>query len=186
MERCIHLVLSTAGGELEWPILDCNPVPFESSTVELRVSRIEKLLGIPFEAGYVGELLAPLGFVVENEIDGVLHVRVPGFRSYDVTREVDLIEEVARTHGFDNFPDTLGPQRASSVADHPLFQLEDRLREVLVGHGMFEVQTPAFCPEGEGDVEVSNPLTTVEPFLRSSLMPSLLRRVEYTLSLIHI
>lgn len=182
MERCIQLVLSTAGGELELPILDCNPVPFESSTVELRVSRIEKLLGIPFEAGYVGDLLAPLGFTVEKETDGVLHVRVPGFRSYDVTREVDLIEEVARTHGFDNFPDTLGPQRVSSVADHPLFQLEDRLRAVLVGHGMFEVQTPAFCPEGEGDVEVSNPLTTVEPFLRSSLMPSLLRRVEYNMA----
>ena len=104
----------------------------------------------------MGELLAPLGFIVEGQTDGVLRVRVPGFRSYDVTREVDLIEEVARTHGFDNFPDTLGPQRASSVSDLPLFQLEDRLRAVLVGHGLFEVQTPAFCPEGEGAVSYTH------------------------------
>jgi phenylalanyl-tRNA synthetase beta chain len=115
-------------------------------------------------------------------MDEVLRIRVPGFRSYDVTREVDLIEEVARTHGFDKFPEALGPQRASSVSDHPLFQLEDRLRAALVGHGLFETQTPAFCRAGEGDVEVLNPLTTVEPFLRSSLMPALLRRVEYNLA----
>jgi len=182
MERCVQVILTTAGGELDGPILDCNPVPFDSIVVELRLSRIEKLLGIRFEADYVEELIGPLGFTVESETDEVLRIRVPGFRSYDVTREVDLIEEVARTHGFDKFPETLGPQRASSVSDHPLFQLEDRLRAALVGHGLFETQTPAFCRAGEGDVEVLNPLTTVEPFLRSSLMPALLRRVEYNLA----
>ena len=182
MERCVQVILTTAGGELDGPILDCNPVPFDSIVVELRLSRIEKLLGIRFEADYVEELIGPLGFTVESEMDEVLRIRVPGFRSYDVTREVDLIEEVARTHGFDKFPETLGPQRASSVSDHPLFQLEDRLRAALVGHGLFETQTPAFCRAGEGDVEVLNPLTTVEPFLRSSLMPALLRRVEYNLA----
>lgn len=182
MERCIRVILATAGGELDGPILDCCPEPFETSVVDLRLSRIERLLGIPFEAEYVTSLLSPLGFTVEGETEGVLHVRVPGFRAYDVTREVDLIEEVARTHGFDNFPDTLGPQRPSSVPDHPLFQLEDRIRGALVGHGLFETQTPAFSPEGEGDVEVSNPLTTTEPFMRSALMPSLIRRVEYNLA----
>jgi len=182
MERCVQVILTTAGGEVDGPILDCNPVPFDSIAVELRLSRIEKLLGIRFEADYVEELIGPLGFTVESETDEVLRIRVPGFRSYDVTREVDLIEEVARTHGFDKFPETLGPQRASSVSDHPLFQLEDRLRAALVGHGLFETQTPAFCRAGEGDVEVLNPLTTVEPFLRSSLMPALLRRVEYNLA----
>ena len=182
MERCVQVILATAGGEFHGPILDCNPVPFDSVTVELRLSRIEKLLGIRFEANYVEELIGPLGFTIESEADEVLSIRVPGFRSYDVTREIDLIEEVARTHGFDNFPDTLGPQRPSSVSDHPLFHLEDRLRAVLVGHGLFEAHTPAFCRSGEGDVEILNPLTTVEPFLRSSLMPSLLRRVEYNLA----
>lgn len=182
MERCIRVILATAGGRLDGPVLDCCPTPFESAVVDLRLARIERLLGIPFEGDYVTALLTPLGFTVEGETDGVLHVRVPGFRSYDVTREVDLIEEVARTHGFDNFPDTLGPQRPSSVPDHPLFQLEDRIRDAMVGHGLFETQTPAFCPAGEGEVEVANPLTTTEPFMRSALMPALVRRVEYNLA----
>lgn len=182
LERCVTLILATAGGRLDGPVLDCCPVPFETAVVDLRLSRIERLLGIPFEAGYVEELLTPLGFTVEGATDGVLHVRVPGYRSYDVTREVDLIEEVARTHGFDRFPDTLGPGRPGSVPDHPLFQLEDDLRTALVGHGLFEAHTPAFCPPGEGDVEVANPLTATEPFMRRALLPALLRRVEYNLA----
>ena len=182
MERCIQVILATAGGQLDGPILDCCPSPFASSVVELRLARIERLLGVGFSGEYVESLLRPLGFQVEGEAEGVMRVRVPGFRSYDVTREVDLIEEVARSHGFDNFPDSLGPQRPSSIPDHPLFQLEDRLRKALVACGLFETQTPAFCPEGEGEVEVSNPLTTTEPFLRSALIPALVRRAEYNLA----
>lgn len=182
IERATALIIATAGGELDGPILDCCPRPFTPQTVDLRLARIERVLGIPFEAGYVTELLTPLGFTVEGETDGVLHVRVPGFRSYDVTREVDLIEEVARTHGFDNFPDELGPARPGTVPDHPLFQLEDELRAMLAGRGLFESQTPAFVPAGEGDLEVSNPLATTEPFMRRALMPSLLRRLEYNLA----
>ncbi|MGY8777470.1 MAG: phenylalanine--tRNA ligase subunit beta, partial [Longimicrobiales bacterium] len=182
MERCIAVVLATAGGEVDGPILDCCPRPFETQLVDLRLSRIQHLLGIPFESAYVRELLEPLGFVVEGELDGVLHVRVPGFRSYDVTREVDLIEEVARTHGFDRFPETLGPQRPGNVPDHPLFLLEDQLRASLAAAGLFEAHTPAFAPPGEGDVEVANPLATTEPFMRSRMLPALLRRLEYNLA----
>jgi phenylalanyl-tRNA synthetase beta chain len=182
MERCVTLILATAGGSLDGPILDCRPVSFETRVVGLRLARIERLLGVAFEADRVRELLAPLGFAVEEEVDGVLQVRVPGYRSYDVTREVDLIEEVARTHGFDAFPDDLGPSRPGSVPDHPLFQLEDDLRAALVAHGLFEAHTPAFAPPGEGDVEVANPLAATEPFMRRALLPALLRRVEYNLA----
>ena len=182
IERAVRMIVATAGGTLDGPILDCLPRPFEAQRVDLRLSRVEHLLGIPFEAAYVEELLTPLGFTVEGATDGVLHVRVPGFRSYDVTREVDLIEEIARTHGFDNFPSELGPARPGTVPDHPLFQLEDELRAMLAGRGLLEAQTPAFVPPGEGDVEVSNPLATTEPFMRRALMPSLLRRLEYNLA----
>lgn len=182
LERCVVIILATAGGELDGPVLDCRPVVHEPATIPLRVPRVERLLGIPFEAAYVRDLLAPLGFEVVGEEEGVLQVRVPGYRSWDVTREVDLIEEVARTHGFDNFPAELGPYRSGTVADHPLFQLEDALRRDLVGRGLFEAHTPAFAPAGEGDVEVSNPLTATEPFMRRALLPALLRRVEHNLA----
>lgn len=179
MERCIEVVLATAGGSLDGPVLDCGSSGFEEAVVDLRLPRIERLLGIPFDGDYVTSLLTPLGFSVEGRTADVLHVRVPGYRSYDVTREVDLIEEVARTHGFDHFPDTLGPERPGTVPDHPAFQLEDRLRDALAAAGLYEAHTPAFAPRGEGDVEVANPLATTEPVLRWAVLPALLRRVEY-------
>jgi phenylalanyl-tRNA synthetase beta chain len=96
-----------------------------------------------------------------------------------VSREVDVVEEIARTHGYDAFPADLGPYRAGTVSDHPLFRLEDELRAALAARGLFEAQVPAFAPEGEGDVEVSYPLSANERFLRSSLLPGLLRRLEH-------
>ena len=182
VERCVAVILSTAGGRVDGPVLDCHPVAFEALVVPLRVARVERLLGVAFEPAYVRELLTPLGFEIVGEHDGVLDVRVPGFRSYDVTREVDLIEEVARAHGFDAFPDQLGPYRPGTVPDNPMFGLEDELRDLLVGRGLFESQTPAFAPPGEGDVEVANPLATTEPFMRRAVLPALLRRVEHNLA----
>jgi phenylalanyl-tRNA synthetase beta chain len=186
VERCVALILTTAGGRLDGPVLDCRPRAFEAEVLTLRLSRIEHLLGVPFTAERVRELLTPLGFEIlgeeERKGSAVLRVRVPGFRSYDVRREVDLIEEIARTHGYDAFPDTLGPYRPGTVPDHPLFQLEDELRRMLAARGLFEAHTPAFVPAGEGDVEVANPLTTTEPFVRRALLPSLVRRVEHNFS----
>ena len=182
VSRAVAVILATAGGEVDGPVLDCCPVTFEPDTVGLRLSRIEHLLGVAFESDRVRELLVPLGFEIVGELEGTLHVRVPGFRSYDVRREVDLIEEIARTHGYDNFPSDLGPYRQGTVADHPMFVLEDELRWSLAAGGLFEAQTPAFVPEGEGDVRVSNPLATTEPFIRRAILPSLVRRLEYNFS----
>jgi len=183
LERCVTLILATAGGQVDGPVLDCHPVRFEPKVVPLRLSRIEHLLGVPFAATAVRGLLTPLGFEIVGsealEATDVLRVRVPGFRSYDVRREVDLIEEVARTHGYDAFPSELGPYRAGTVPDHPLFGLEDEVRSALVARGLFEAHTLGFAPEGEGDVEVSNPLSANERYMRRSLLPALLRRVEH-------
>ena len=141
ISRAAELILSTAGGRIEGPLMDVCPRPFARSRVPLRLSRLEKLLGIPFEEEAVRALLEPLGLPV-SEGEGSLVVEVPGFRSYDLTREVDLIEEVARTHGYDSFPETLGMFRPGSAPDYPLFRLEDAVRDELVASGLLEAQTP--------------------------------------------
>jgi len=179
LARCVDVILATAGGAPDATLLDVCPRPFHAAVVSLRLSRVERLLGVALDGATVRSYLEPLGFTVQSERDGVLEVRVPGFRSHDVTREVDLIEEVARTHGYDAFPEELGAYRPGTVPDHPLFRLEDELRRHLVEQGFFEAQTPAFVPEGEGEVQVANPLNTREPFMRRVLLPSLLRRVEH-------
>ena len=183
VKRVLEVILATAGGEVDGPILEVLPRPWEASSLTLRPKKVEQVLGARFENAELEALLTPLGFTVQNgggEGDGGdLSVLVPGYRSYDVTREIDLIEEIARAHGYDRFPDDLAPARPTTVPDHPLFQLEDRLRTVLSGEGLLEATNPAFAPVHEGEVELSNPISLEESRLRTSLIPGLLRNVEY-------
>lgn len=180
--RVLEIILATAGGTLHSVAADVHPDPWQPPEIALRLARVERLLGVAFTADQVRDLLEPLGFPVLGETEGVLTVGVPGWRAYDVTREVDLMEEIARRHGFDRFPEDLRPYRPNRVPDHPLFQLEDRLRAMLASRGLFESQTPAFVPETEGDVRLNNPLSREEPVLRRVVLPSLLRRLERNLS----
>lgn len=179
LRRAVEVILATAGGSVEPVALDVCPRPFQAPTVSLRPSRVEHLLGVPFETGALVDLLVPLGYQIREAGQDNLEVTVPGYRSYDTLREVDLIEEVARTHGFSRFPEDLGSFRPGTVPDHLLFTLEDELRDLLIGRGFFEAQLPAFAPPHEGEVELANPVSVEESHLRTSLLPGLLRRVEY-------
>ena len=183
LRRALEVILATAGGRLDSRVADCHPRPFERRTVELRPSRVGQVLGVPFEAAALRRLLEPLGFQVSGDRRSrALRVAVPGFRSYDVTREIDLIEEVARTHGYDAFPATLRAFRPGTVPDHPLFDLEDRLRDLFVARGLFEAHTPALAGTSGGEVRLTNPISAEEAYVRSALLPSLLRRVEHNWS----
>ena len=179
--RAAEVIVATAGGTLDGRILDVCPHPFERKRVTLREARIEHLLGVHFEPARVRALLGPLGFSLEARAEG-FDVEVPGFRSYDVTREVDLIEEIARTEGYDAFPDVVRPFRPSPLPDHPLFAAEDRVRSELVASGFLEAQTPAFASATHGEVELANPMTTDEGFLRAALLPGLESHLVHNLN----
>src|SRR5205085_200539 len=111
--------------------------------------------------------------------DGRLAVEVPGWRP-DVTREVDLIEEVARLRGYDAFPDELRPYRPGTVPDAPEEQARARVRDGLVRLGLLEARTlPLGSPDGPDAVRILNPLSAEEAHLRRRLLPGLVRRVEH-------
>lgn len=179
-ERCVAVILATAGGSAQIEAVDVHPGSHDLPVIDLRPSRVSHVLGVPFSGGAITKLLTPLGFDVAHGEGENLRVAVPGFRSYDVRREVDLIEEVARMWGFDRFPSELAGFRPSAVPDHPLFLLEDELRDRLVGRGLFEVQTTPFAQSGQ--VELPNPVSVEERFLRDELLESLLAPLSYNLA----
>src|SRR3989449_11062261 len=116
--------------------------------------------------------------------DALPILQVPGWRP-DVTREVDLIEEVARLRGYDTFPDELRPYRPGTVPDAPAELTLHRIREALVrgGGGLLEARTPPLGPADSPDaLAVLNPLSADEAHLRSRLLPGLVRRVEHNWS----
>ncbi len=178
LERCVRLILEVAGGSVDGPALDAHPRPWRRPTIDLRPSRVKRILGVGFKAKRIGEMLSALGYEVEVRGEDLCRARVPGWRAFDTTREVDLVEEVARARGYDSFPDEVAPFLPAAVPDDPLFQLQDRLRARLVGWGLSEAQTPALGPPDAGEVPLANPVSARESRLRSTRLAGLIGHVE--------
>jgi phenylalanyl-tRNA synthetase beta chain len=180
LRRAIDLIRAVAGGEVREAPLDLWPQPEQPRTVFLREPRVAHLLGVPVARAEIERLLAAVGFVVAPK-DGRFAVQVPGWRP-DVTREVDLIEEVARVRGYDSFPDELRPYRPGTVPDALSELTLARIRAQLVraGTGLLEARTLPLGPaDGPDAIAVRNPLSSEETHLRSRLLPGLVRRVEH-------
>jgi len=129
----------------------------------------------------IRHLMERLGCVVEPAGEA-LAIHAPSWR-HDLLLEVDCIEEVARLVGFDALPDELRPFRPGSVPDHPLHLAARRVRDLLVGLGMYETRPMPFTSQGTAETpRVRNPLADDEPFLRSSLLDTLARRAEFNLA----
>jgi phenylalanyl-tRNA synthetase beta chain len=187
LSHAVGLITNVAGGTAEEDV-DLYPEPRVQSPLRLRVARIANVLGSPISAQEAIALLRSIGFMVEwvpgTEMlhgDQELVVVPPSWR-VDIVQEVDLIEEVARLHGFDAFSSELRPFRAGTVPDAPIELLASRLRTTLADVGLFEVRPMPFVGGGEGHVRVRNPLAENEAFLRRHIVESLAKRAEYNLA----
>ena len=160
-----------------------------SVAVNLRLGQLKRFLSAEFTADQVTELLSPLGFGVAKKDNQDVSVSVPSFRQSDVTREIDLVEEVCRIWGYDNLPVAM-PK--SSVAAAPCDDTAGRIRYTLAGVGLSEAwlssltsddknsQLAAFSIQNpEKIVRVLNPLSEDHQVLRQSLMPGLLKAAVY-------
>jgi phenylalanyl-tRNA synthetase beta chain len=179
LQRTAEIIVATAGGTVAGVAADAGPGLPPVAPVTLRLARAAQVLGERFDAARIAELLEPLGYALTARSGEQVTVRVPAHRRHDVAREEDLLEDIARRHGYDRFPDELRAFRPSAVPDDPQLQLEDRLRTHLVGAGLLEARTPAFAPESEGDVPLLLPLSAAEGRLRRALVPGLLHRADY-------
>lgn len=178
VRRAVALIRTVAGGEEREPPVDVYPEPARPQVVFVRPERVDHLLGVAVPREEIEQHLTSVGFAVAPK-QGRLHVQIPGWRP-DVTREVDLIEEVARLKGYDAFPVELRPFRPSTVPDDPVEALKARVRRVLAGMGLHEARTLPMiaAPESPGTVTVLNPISQEQSALRASLLPGLLRAVE--------
>lgn len=182
LDRAAGLLQELAGGRVARGVLEFRseglPRPAE---VVLRPGRLERLLGtgVPHPAS----LLRRLGFEVREEREG-LRVIPPSFR-LDVAEEADLIEEVARLHGYDRIPARLPATGLPPRPLPPALQVEGRLRELLCAQGLHEVITYPFCPRPSparmgllppeaAPLRLANPLRAEEPWLRMDLLGGLL------------
>lgn len=182
MDRVLRLIVTVAGGTLAGPPADVVAEPQTRPDVTLRMSRVTQVLGEAVPRDRARAYLAAAGFELLDSTAQQLTVRVPSWRS-DVTEEIDLVEEVARFHGYGEFPDEIRPFRPSTTFDDPLWTISARVRETLVGLGVLESRPMPFVhATGEMHVRVANPLSENEAYLRRSMLETLTRRVEFNLA----
>ena len=185
--RTVELVASTSGGTPRSQAVDCYPIPRRPWKVDLTARDVSRLLGPapPFGDGL--SLLERLGFGLDRDGRSA-RVTVPTHRA-DVTRPADLVEEIARLHGYDRFPDLVRHGSRGGLTPEQL--AVRRLREALVGAGLTEAQTLSFIGQDDLDalglppedprrvtIRVKNPLREEEAILRTTLLPGLMGAVS--------
>ncbi|MBX6395694.1 MAG: phenylalanine--tRNA ligase subunit beta, partial [Alicyclobacillaceae bacterium] len=143
LARAARLIVDHAGGTLVGAPVDEGTLRTSRTTIAMRPAKIREWLGIDVPAGEMKAILTRLGFVVDGGDPEVWRVEVPS-RRRDISREIDLAEEVARLYGYDQIPATM-PEGQVTAARRTVGQrVRDVVRRFLVDVGCSEVWTYAF------------------------------------------
>jgi phenylalanyl-tRNA synthetase beta chain len=141
------------------------------------------VLGVDIPMEQAKRHLQAAGFEITSSGKDALEARVPSWRVGDVSQEIDLVEEIARFHGYDKLPDEIRPFRPTNTFDSPLWTLSNRIRDLLVGEGLLEARPVPFIAAGDSwYVRVQNPLSEAEAYLRKFVTETLAKRAEYNLA----
>lgn len=189
LARVCELLERIQAGKPRDGFIDRYPSPQPAITVPLRRTRIQRVLGMDVSANDVEQILTRLDFGVAPAVaepPETWTVTVPSAR-VDVSREIDLIEEVARHHGYDRLPATFPPLEEMPPQADPRVRQEREVRRVLTAAGFCEAMTFAFIERSaaspmaeEGDlVPIANPLSEKFAVLRPSLVPGLVDSIAH-------
>ena len=208
LDRAAQLITEFAGGTICKGIIDVYPgsPPVTGkggeqplTEIQLRPERVNFILGTTLDTSEMVQILSDLGFDLKangtgnyqaGEETSPLQVTVPTFRS-DITREIDLIEEIARVYGYDNIPTTLPKGDIPVPAPNPNTEVRKRIKHFLLAAGMMEAINYSFCAPNCFDkirlnaddplrrtLKLQNPLSPEMSVLRTTLLPSLLDNAQ--------
>ena len=177
-----RLMVELCGARMVPGTIDVYPEPVPPSAVRLRSARVEKLLGEQIPAGESAEILMRLSFDVPDAAEE-MEVGIPPFRHFDVQREADLVEEVARIYGLDKLPITLpAREKAVGLLTEPQ-RLRRRVEDALRDRGLYEIVSWSFTSAEAIErlrlgavplLRLSNPLSEDQSVMRPLLLPGLL------------
>ena len=190
LDRASQLIAELADGTSCEGVVDVYPGQQPLTEIQLRPERVNFVLGTSLEASEMVQILNRLGFDVDATGD-IYHVTVPAFRA-DITREIDLIEEIARVHGYDNIPTTLPKGDIPVPAQDPKTEIRKRIKHFLLAAGMMEAVNYSFCDPNCFDkirlnpddplrntLRLQNPLSPEMSVLRTTLTPGLLANAQH-------
>ncbi|OIN98225.1 phenylalanine--tRNA ligase subunit beta [Candidatus Desantisbacteria bacterium CG1_02_38_46] len=198
LDRVCSLIQEIAGGDILKGVIDEYSNFQKPQEVTLYYSKIAQILGAQLEKRKTIRILKQLGFGVK-EGKTFLKIRVPTWRSNDVTREIDVIEEIARLHGYDKVKPALPPinfegngrHSSLALADNSLV-LQGEVRDIMRDAGFLEVVNSGivkkgiferlFSEEGIKLIRIKNPLDEEMDILRPSLIPGLMENLIFNVN----
>jgi len=183
LKRTVDLILELAGGEIASDVYDIKDTDFKPWKLKLRIDRLNKILGIKIPTKKITEILQSLN-LSPVLINDSIQVTVPTYRN-DLKIEEDLIEEVARIYGYNNFPKTM-PEGTIPTTQIPYFKdyrLDEKIKNILKADGFFEVYTYGLIGEkdlpneinSQDILRVDNPVSRDFEYLRPTLQINLLK-----------
>jgi len=187
-DRAAGLIARLSGASLLRGRVDAYPSVQPPAPIAVRLKRATELLGIAVSRTDVSSRLKALGLTVSPSTGGTISVVPPTYRS-DLTREIDIIEEIVRLGGYENVPATLPECVLSGGGERPGERCQRDLRRLLTSLGLNEAVLLSFCSRRfnalfpgldtcGAPVSVLNPVTQDEPEMRLSLCPGLIRAVR--------
>lgn len=183
-KRAAQLIAELGDGKVCKGEIDVYPKKFVPKVVDLRFARVNKILGYEVDSKKVTDIIKNLGIKITSVTDEKLTAEIPAFRP-DIEREIDLIEEIARIHGYDNIPEM---NHIQIVLEKNVDQSKyvDELRNKLVGLGFNEMVTNSLLNEEKANlfgkpIALMNPNSKEMSHLRTSLIPGALTTVSNNL-----
>jgi phenylalanyl-tRNA synthetase beta chain len=184
--RVAQVILESGGGELIGGEIDVVARRLKRPAVKLRHSELKRILGIDIKDPELLRILKRLGFAASRK-GTAFNVSLPSWR-LDVEREIDVVEEVARIYGYNQFPNTL-PGFSGAVVELPHAPKDARVRSTLLASGYNEAVSLTFVSAAEAQqfstvkpVELENPLSEEAQVMRTSLVPGMLEMLEHNLN----
>jgi len=185
--RVAELIISSGGGTLIGDVIDVIARKLDLAPVELDLREVQRILGEELGTLEIGRILTRLGFTVLPGSEDTYLVHIPSWR-LDIEREIDVIEELARLHGYDKFPNTL-PAYSDEVRDLADAHKDARLRSGLLALGYNETISLTFISKEDArrfstaaDLDLANPLSDEASVMRTSMVPSMLNMLAYNLN----
>ena len=185
--RVAEIILASGGGALIGEAIDVIARRLDLAPVELDLREVQRILGQQLSTFEISRILTRLGFTLLAGGEDKFLIHIPSWR-LDIEREIDIIEELARLHGYDKFPNTL-PAYSGEVRDLPDAHKDARLRTSLLAAGYNEAISLTFISKEDArrfstapELDLANPLSDEASVMRTSLVPSMLNMLAYNLN----
>lgn len=184
LQRAAKLILELAGGQVIGGISDIYPHPIKPINIPVTYRNVQKLIGKEIPKEEIKAIIESLGIRILGDNDEVLEVEVPPYR-VDVTREVDIVEEVLRLYGYNNIEISQQIKASLNTSPKPDRELiENQISDLLIGNGFHEILNNsltkiAYADKPDEAVRILNPLSSDLDTMRQNLLYSGLEVIAY-------